>query len=108
MYTKNRHYPQVLCSDETTLTTYIPITLIKENKRRQNRRFGKKEVIKTIIELPGKVRRASISDEDDGTLVLGVEFTGSTPKDEYRLLRKILALERELSKHHQVHKQRKN
>lgn len=100
--------PQVLCSDETTLTTYIPITLIKENKRRQNRRFGKKEVIKTIIELPGKVRRASISDEDDGTLVLGIEFTGSTPKDEYRLLRKILALERELSKHHQVHKQRKN
>ena len=86
---------ELLHSVDTTLTTYIPITLIKENKRRENRRFGKVEKIETIIELPGKIRRATISEEDTKTLILGVEFTEATPKDEYRLLRKILALERE-------------
>lgn len=99
--------PEILRSNETTLTTYISITLVKENKRRENRRFGKQEIIDTIIELPGKIRRASIPDEEEDTIVLGIEFTGSTPKDEYRLLRKILALERELLKHHQVRNQRR-
>jgi hypothetical protein len=84
-----------LYSAETTITTYIPITIVRENKRRENRRFGRIETINTIIELPGKIRRASIPEDDTSSLSLGVEFTEATPKDEYRLLRKILALERE-------------